>query len=248
MDPRGKTALVTGGAHRVGKAITLMLARSGANVVVNYRSSQDAARETVAQAQELGVEALAVQCDVAELESVRSMAATVRQHFGGVDILVNAASLFEKHPFPTDDLGPWHRVTRVTIDGAFYVSNELVPGMLERGEGLVVNIVDLSAWQPWPGFMAHGVSKAALLAMTRQMALELAPAVRVNAVAPGPVLPPPDYGPEKLARTAARTLLNRWGRPEDVARAVAYLVEADYVTGDVLTVDGGERWGCRKAG
>ena len=118
--------------------------------------------------------------------------------------------------------------------------------MRQRGEGAIVNIVDLSAWEPWPHFAAHSVGKAALLALTRQLALEFAPEVRVNAVAPGPVLPPPNYSAEKIARTAARTLLERWGTPEDVAGAVLFLIQADYITGDTITVDGGERHAGRK--
>jgi NAD(P)-dependent dehydrogenase (short-subunit alcohol dehydrogenase family) len=246
MNIAGKTALVTGGAHRVGKAITLMLAQNGANVVVNYNSSAEAARQTVAEAEALGVEAMAIQCDVSVLDSVKQMAQTVKDRFGGVDILVNSADLFGKHPVPTADYSVWHRVIDITIHGAFYVSNEFAPMMLARGSGAIVNIVDLSAWLPWPNFTAHSVAKSGLLAMTRQMALELAPTVRVNAIAPGPVLPPPDYDETALARVTTRTLLERWGSAEDVAFAVKYLIEADYVTADVMRVDGGEMYGYRK--
>lgn len=247
MNIVGKTALVTGGAHRVGKAITMMLAQQGANVVVNYHSSAAAAQQTIAEAKALGVEAMAIQGDVSVLDDVQRMVHLVQERFGGVDILVNSADLFGKHPFPTDDYTVWHRVTNVTIHGAFYVSNEISPLMLARGSGVIVNIVDLSAWLPWPNFTAHSVAKAALLAMTKQMALELAPRVRVNAVAPGPVLPSPDYDDATLARIANRTLLNRWGAAEDVAAAVKYLIEADYVTAEVIRVDGGELYGQRKA-
>lgn len=246
MDPKGKVALITGGAHRVGKAITLMLARAGAQVVIDYYSADAAARATAAEAESLGVEAMAVQCDVADWAQVQALAAAVEQRFGGVDIIVNGASLFATMPFPTDDLETWHRVTAISIDGPFYVCNALAPSMLRRGGGVIVNLVDLSAWEPWPKFMAHAVGKAALLALTRQLALELAPTVRANAVAPGPVLPPPNSTAQREAATAARTLLGRWGSPEDVAAAVRYLIEADYVTGEVLTVDGGERYGHRK--
>nr|HMN31731.1 SDR family oxidoreductase [Caldilineaceae bacterium] len=121
-----------------------------------------------------------------------------------------------------------------------------VPTMQQRGGGVIVNIVDLSAWNPWPDFLAHAVGKAGLLAMTRQLALELAPLIRANAVAPGPVLPPPGYSEAQAAVSAAHTLLERWGTPQDVARAVLYLIDADYVTGDVVTVDGGERWAHNK--
>ena len=246
MEIAGKVALVTGGAHRVGKAITMMLAKAGAHVVVNYYSASTEAEQTVAEAQALGVHARAIQCDVAEWTEVQSMADAIIEEFGGVDIIVNSASLFDKMPFPTDDLSTWHRVTAVSIDGPFYVCNALAPSMLARGGGSIVNIVDLSAWEPWVNFTAHSVSKAALLAFTKQLALELAPTIRANAVAPGPVLPPPNYDERQAEKTARRTLLRRWGTPEDVAFAVRYLLEAEYVTADVITVDGGERYGHRK--
>jgi 3-oxoacyl-[acyl-carrier protein] reductase/pteridine reductase len=114
--------------------------------------------------------------------------------------------------------------------------------MLERGGGAIINIVDMAAWQPWRGFAAHAVGKSALMGLTRQLALELAPTVRVNAVAPGPVLPPVGFSEKQIESFGGRTLLGRWGTPEDVAQAVRYLIAADYVTGEVITVDGGERY------
>jgi 3-oxoacyl-[acyl-carrier protein] reductase/pteridine reductase len=246
MNPIGKTALITGGAVRVGKAITLELARAGANVVVNYHSSADAAEETCSESCTFGVGALAVQADIGDREQVERMVARAVDRFGSVDILINSASLWQQTPFPTDNLDNWHRVTNILINGSFYCANAVAPLMLARGEGAIVNIVDLSAFDPWPNFIAHSVGKSALLALSRQLALELAPAVRVNAIAPGPVLPPPDYDEAKIARTARKTLLNRWGTPEDVAEAVLFFVKADYVTGEVLAVDGGEHFAHRK--
>ncbi|MCZ7545239.1 MAG: SDR family oxidoreductase [Anaerolineae bacterium] len=243
METAGKNALITGGAHRVGKAITLALARAGANVIVNYYSAAQEAEATAAEARALGVEALSIRADVSDDAQVAAMVEAAQARLGPVDILVNSASRFEKIAIPTDDLDIWRRVTRTSIDGAFYCANAVAPMMLEKGAGVIVNIVDLSAWEPWRHFTAHSVGKAGLLALTRQLALELAPAVRANAVAPGPVLPPPDYDAAQRARIARRTLLERWGSPEDVAGAVLYLVSADYVTGEVIVVDGGERFG-----
>lgn len=241
MDIQGKVALVTGGATRVGKAITLMLASAGANVVVNYNTSANAAATTVAEAQALGVDAFAIQCDVSDWTSVQRMADAVFERLGGVDILVNSASDFSQTPIPTMEMETWHRVTRVSIDGTFYVTNVFVPSMLKRGGGAIVNIIDLSAWQPWSRFTAHAVGKAGMLALTRQFALELAPTIRVNALASGPVLPPDNHPQESIERVANRTLLKRWGTPADAANAVRYLIEADFVTGSVLVVDGGEQ-------
>jgi len=246
MNPKGKTALIKGRAVRVGKAITLALAEAGANVVINYNSSAKAAEETAVSAQKFNVGTLAVQANVGDAEQVAAMVAAAKAKFGGVDILINSASLWRQTPFPTDDFTDWHRVTNILINGAFYCANAVAPLMLARGEGAIVNIIDLSAYEPWPNFMAHSVGKSALLAMSRQLALELAPAVRVNAVAPGPVLAPPDYSDEKIAQTAAKTLLNRWGTAEDVADAVMFFVKASYVTAETLAVDGGQRFGHRK--
>ncbi|PWH20800.1 MAG: hypothetical protein DDG58_00515 [Ardenticatenia bacterium] len=248
MDPHGKTALITGGAHRLGKAITLALAQSGCHVVINYHRSKEAAETTAAEARRYGVDVLTYQADVADYEQVNCMIQAAAERFGNIDILVNSASPFDRTPFPTNDLSAWHRVIAVLVHGAFYCANAVAPLMLQRGEGLIINIADLSAWQPWPGFVAHSVGKAALLALTRQLALELAPTVRVNALAPGLILPPPDYTPSRMECAAQRTLLRRWGNPEDVTRAILYLVAADYVTGEVMVIDGGELLGRSKLG
>jgi NAD(P)-dependent dehydrogenase (short-subunit alcohol dehydrogenase family) len=243
MNIEGKTALITGGAHRVGKAITMTLARAGANVVVNYYSSDKAAQETVAEAQALGVGGLAVQADVGDMEQARGLVAAGADEFGAVDILVNSASIWQKTPLPMGDFRDWHRVLGVLLDGSMVLADAVAPMMQERGEGAMVNIVDLSAWKPFPGYVAHSVGKAGLLALTRSLAIELAPEVSVNAIAPGPVLPPPGYTQAQIDRIAGRTLKGRWGSAQDIAGAVRFLVEADYITGEVIVVDGGERFG-----
>ncbi len=246
MKIAGKTALVTGGAIRVGKAISLGLARAGAHVAINYNRDAAAALETVAEARALGVKACAIQADISDWGQVQRLFGEIHAELGPVDILVNNASIFRKTPVPTTDLADWQAVTGVLINGAFYVSNLAAADMLAGEGGVMINIVDLTAWEAWPGFAGHVVGKSALLALTRQLAIDLAPKVRANAIAPGPILPPPDYTPEHIQRTAAKTLLDRWGCPEDISRAVNFLVESDYINADVMTVDGGERYGHRK--
>lgn len=248
MKIQSKVALVTGGAVRVGREITLALARAGADVVVNYHTSGEEALETCAEAEGFGVRALAVQADISDQQQVQQMVDKAVAELGGVDILVNSASLWRQTPFPMTDLTDWHRVTNILINGSFYCANQVAPLMLSAGEGAIVNIVDLSVFEPWLNYTAHCVGKSAVLALNRQLALELAPTVRVNAVAPGAVLPPPDFDQERIAQTAHRTLLNRWGSPADVAGAVLFFVQADYITGEVLRVDGGEQFGHRKRG
>ncbi len=246
MEIKDKVALVTGGAHRVGKAIALRLARAGANMIITYHTSAAPAQDTVAELQTLGRKAVALPCDIADYQQVQALVAQIQERFGVLDILVNNADRWEATPFPTEDIEPWLRVTSTTIHGSYYVCNSCAPLMLTQNRGAIINIVDISVLEAWPNFTAHAVSKSALLAMTRQFALELAPTIRVNAIAPGPVLPPPDFSPEKVAHSARKTLLNRWGRPEDVAHAAQFLVEADYITGDTIFVDGGQRYGHRK--
>jgi 3-oxoacyl-[acyl-carrier protein] reductase/pteridine reductase len=243
MEVKGRTALITGGAHRVGRAITLGLARAGANVIVNYHSSVEAADKTTAEARAFGVKALAYQANIADSNEVESMMAAARDTFGFVDILVNSASDFTPFPFPTSDFSVWHRTINVLIHGPFYCANALAPSMLARGEGNIINIIDQTAVEPWPQFGPHGVGKAGLLAFTRQLALELAPHVRANAVSPGPSIPPTRLNEVQRQRLARRNLLGRWGGGEEVAKAVLYLIDADFVTGEVIVVDGGERYG-----
>lgn len=249
MRLQGTVALVSGGAHRVGKAIALELARAGAHLVINYHSSEEEAQQTAKEIQTLGVEALVVRCDVTDLPSVQAMYAKVFHHFGRLQILVNSASAFEFIPFPIreeaalHDYQRWHRVVDILIDGAFYMSNTFAPLLMAQNSASIVNILDNSIVQPWPNLSAHVTGKSGLLGLTRQLALEMAPAVRVNAVAPGPVLAPEGYSSEQMHRVAQRTLLKRWGNPQDIGKAVCFLCEADYITAEVLHVDGGERYG-----
>ena len=240
MEIQGKTALITGGAVRVGRVISLALAQAGANIAVHYHASGNEAETVIAEARSLGVQAASFQADLAEPGQAEALARQVLQRFGGVDILVYGASHFQTTPFPAADPVLFRRITAVSIDGAFHLVNALAPTMRERGSGCIITLVDSSAWKPWHNFTAHAVGKAGLLALTRQFALELAPAVRANAIAPGPVLPPAHFTPEKIARDASRNPLGRWGSPRDVADAVLYLVKADFLTGVVLPVDGGE--------
>ncbi|NOX31785.1 MAG: SDR family oxidoreductase [Actinobacteria bacterium] len=246
MDLDGKTALVTGAAKRVGRVIALTLAKAGANVVINYNSSADDAEATASEAEALGVGAMTFAADVGDYDAVGLMVEAAKAKFGGIDVLVNNASSFHADPFPTSDLTVWNQAISTLVNGPFYCTNLVAPSMLERGGGVVVS-GDLSAFEAWPGYMAHAVGKSAILAMTRQFALELAPTIRANAIVPGPALRPHDYDDGRYQRTADKTLLGRWGTPDEMAHGVKYLVEADYVTGEYIIIDGGQQYGHRKA-
>ena len=247
MELEAKTALVTGGAKRVGRVISLMLAEAGANVVINYNTSLDEAEATASEVEALGVQALPVAADVGDHTQVESMVEAATHRFGGIDVLVNNASTFISDPFPTTDLTVWQRSIDTLVNGPFYCTNLVAPSMLERGGGVIVSVGDLSAFEAWPGYIGHAVGKSAILAMTRQFALELAPTVRANAIVPGPALRPHDYDDGRYQRTADKTLLGRWGTPEEMAHGVKFLIEADYITGEYIVIDGGQRYGHRKA-
>jgi NAD(P)-dependent dehydrogenase (short-subunit alcohol dehydrogenase family) len=242
MDPQGKVALITGGGIRVGRAIALGLAGAGAHVVVHYNASAGPAEETAAAARRLGVDAIAVQADLTEPTSAPMVVQAALERFGRVDILVHAASPFIRGSLFQVDLGTWRQLMGVLVESFLLLVQGLAPGMVQRGEGAVVAILDAGAFRPWPGHLAHGVGKTALWALARSLAVELAPQVRVNAVVPGPVLPPPNSTAERQARLAAGTLLGRWGTPQDIVDAVIFLVRSGYITGEAIRVDGGEQW------
>lgn len=238
MDLADRVALVTGGARRVGRSLTLALARGGADVVVNYLHSEADARQTVAEVEALGRRGLALQADVSSRSQVTAMIDRVGQEFGRLDVVVNSASIFRSTPFLAIGDEDWDRVLAVNLTGPFLVM-QAAAALLAAHEGLIVNMADLSALQPWPGFAHHSVSKAGLVQLTRVAARALGPRIRVNCIAPGTVLPPEDYTQEQIADLRDRTALKRLGSPADVARALLFLVESDFVTGEVVVLDGG---------
>jgi NAD(P)-dependent dehydrogenase (short-subunit alcohol dehydrogenase family) len=238
MDAAGRVAIVTGGAHRVGRALSLGLARAGADVVVHYNASEEQALETVAAIEALGRRAVAVRADLGQADQVDRPVRTAAE-LGRLDILVNSASLFERAPIDDIDADAWDRVLAVNLRAPFLLARSASPLMRETAPGLIVNIADLSAFQAWPSFAHHAVSKAGLVHLTRVLARALAPAIRVNAIAPGTVLPPEGFQGEDYAGGKDRRVLEREGSPDDVVNALLYLVAADFVTGQTLVADGG---------
>ena len=212
MQPKDKVALVTGAAHRVGKAIASRLARHGCHIVLNYRSSGEAACQTRAELAALGVQVLPIQADVSDPAAVEAMVTQAMAHFGHIDILVNSAASFVETPFPAMSLADWDTVINTNLRGPFLCAHAVAPHMLTLKEGLIVNITDLSAYSPAQNMLAHSVAKAGLISLTQALALELRPTIRVNAIAPGPVIPPPHYDDATNHRVARRTLLKRWGQ------------------------------------
>ena len=243
MDLHGKVALVTGGAVRVGKAIALALADAGADIAFSYNSSMDAAVATAEAIEMRGRQALAFRADQSQAEQVAALVGATVAQWGRLDVLVNSASLWLRTPWAELDEAAWDHLLDINLKGPFLCARAAAPHVAAHGDGAIVNIVDLSAAVPFPNYMPHSTAKAGLWNLTQALAMELAPAVRVNAVAPGPVLPPPEYTQKQIAATARRTLLGRWGCAEDVAQAVVFLAQAPYITGVLLPVDGGEHLG-----
>jgi NAD(P)-dependent dehydrogenase (short-subunit alcohol dehydrogenase family) len=208
-------------------------------VVVHYNRSAEAAAEVVREIEGAGGEATSIGADLEQMAEVERLAGEAELAFGPLDILVNNASIFPAEAFPDVDLAVWESTFAINLRAPFFLTQRIGLGMKERGRGVVINLADLAGIQAWRGYSAHSISKAGLIHLTRIAARALAPEVRVAAIAPGAVLPPADTSAAELQALADLAPLERIGSPEDVVRALLYLIGADFVTGEVLVVDGG---------
>lgn len=234
----GKSALVTGGAKRIGRAIALALARAGADVTITFLSSESQAVRTMEELVALGSNAQAVECDVRSEGSVRqAVEAAVGLH-GRLDIVVNNAAVFETAALDRMDVAQWDAVFETNARGPFLVAREALAA-LRSTRGRIVNIGSLGGLRAWPGHAHYCASKAALHMLTQAMAKAFAPEVSVNCVAPGWIEFPQDR-PELAARFAAKAPMRRNGTPEEVAQAVLFFAAGtEFITGQILSVDGG---------
>ncbi|HMM29625.1 MAG TPA: SDR family oxidoreductase [Aggregatilineaceae bacterium] len=247
MDLEHKVALVTGGAHRVGKAIALALADAGAHVVIHYGSSEAEAHETVRELKSRGVQALAVQADLGDPAAIKRLFEAVSERFNRLDILVNSAANFVKQPFDEVTLDDWKTVMQVNLRAPFFCTQQaarLMRAVHRPADqpAAIVNISDLAGVYPWRDFVQHGVAKAGLIHLTKISARELGPDVRVNAITPGAILPPSNLSPDspRWKRMGESVPLLRTGHPDYVAQTAIFLAQNDYITGAVIPVDGGE--------
>jgi pteridine reductase len=240
IDLRGKVALVTGSARRVGRAIALELATQGMHQVVHHSGSDQAAEETARDIRALGVEALIVKADLRQPEAIQRLFETVRVGYARLDLLVNSAANFKAQPILEVSLEEWREVLDVNLTAPFLCSQHAARLMREHEGGAIVNILDVGALRPWKKYPHHSVAKTGLLRLTEILALSLAPDIRVNAVSPGMVMRSENLPPEQWARLEQRLPLQRAGEPSDVAQAVAFLAGQPFITGEVLRVDGGE--------
>jgi NAD(P)-dependent dehydrogenase (short-subunit alcohol dehydrogenase family) len=222
----GKTALVTGGARRVGRAIVEELARAGCRVVIHHHASADEAQRLASTV----AGAMVVQADLRHPDAAASVVGAAK-----LDILVNSAADYQRTPLLQLGDETWARMLELNVT----VPMSLMREAARVGVACIVNVVDVAAWQPWPHWSAYATSKAALLHLSRCLALELAPATRVNCVAPGTAIFPDDWDEHRRAAQLRKIPLGRVGTPADVARAVRFLCEEEYLTGVCIPVDGG---------
>ena len=237
----GKTALVTGGARRLGATIARRLHAAGANLLIHYRDSEADANALIAEMNAARAKSAAnVKAELLAPIAPRALVSAAKDAFGGLDILVNNASSF--FPVPIGQIEPshWEELVGSNLRAPLFICQQAAPELAER-EGCIVNIVDIHAERPLKGYPVYTIAKAGLAAMTRSLALELAPRVRVNGVAPGAIAWPEDgqFDPAERARVIATTPLARTGSAEDIAQAVHFLTVAAYVTGQIIAVDGG---------
>jgi len=235
----GKVALVTGGAIRVGRVICQALAGRGASIAFTYLPGEPVEDATQTFEVSETSKVLALPMDVREPGAPQRVVEQIIARFGRLDILVNNASVWLRAPFLEITREAWQAALDINLTGPFLMSQAVAPHMLKQQSGLIVNITDLSAYQTWKEYAHHAATKAGLVALTRVMAAELAPHIRVNAIAPGTVLLPDGATDAKRQWAESNSLLKRVGRPEDVARTVLFLVDSDFTTGAVYFVDGG---------
>lgn len=238
----GKTVLVTGAAKRVGSAIAGELHRAGANVAIHYRTAAAAAQALADEFNSLRPNsAICLQADLLDLDALSALVENTVAHFGRLDALVNNASSFFATPLGKISAADWDDLLGSNLKAPLFLTQAAAPH-LRAAQGAVVNITDIHAERPLAGYPLYCAAKAGLLGLTRALAIELAPQVRVNAVAPGAILWPDDgaFDPPTREAIVAHTLLKRTGDPQDIARVVRFLLDdAAYVTGQVINVDGG---------
>lgn len=242
MELDGRVALVTGAGTRVGRVIALALGKAGMRVGVHYAGSEKGARETAEEIIAGGSDARTLPGDLMDPATAPRLVEHIAKVFGSLDVLVNSAAVMLRTPVGEVLVEDWDAMFALNLRAPFFLSQAAARVMRERGS--IVNIADLAAFETWRGYIPHSITKAGIVQMTRGLAHALAPRIRVNAVAPGPVLLPEGWTKEQADKLIATTPLGHLGSPEDVAQAVLYLLSADYVTGETIIVDGGRHIRC----
>jgi len=241
MELKSKTAIVTGGAVRIGKAITLALAREGCDILIHYGRSVDQARSTLASVTVMGVKAAIHQADLSDPAAVRTIIPAAVSNFGRVDILVNNGAIFMPGGLMETTEELWDRQIAINLKAPFFLSQAFAKQIPEDGRGAIVNITDARIYRTAADHIAYRLTKDSLVTMTESLAQDLAPQITVNALALGAILPPPGMGEEHLTKLSqTRIPLGVHGSPELVADNLLHLLKQDFLTGVTIRVDGGE--------
>jgi pteridine reductase len=238
MELDGRVALVTGAGTRVGRVIALALGKVGMRVGVHYMGSEKGARQTAEEITAGGSDARTLPGDLTDPATGPRLVEHAHKVFGTIDVLINSAAVMLRTPVGEVLVEDWDAMFALNLRAPFFLSQAAARVMEKRG-GAIVNIADLAAFETWRGYIPHSITKAGIVQMTRGLAHALAPKIRVNAIAPGPVLLPEGWTQDQADKLISTTPLGRLGSPEDVAQAVLYLLNADYVTGETIIVDGG---------
>jgi pteridine reductase len=240
VELRGRNALVTGAGQRIGRAIAYGLIRRGVNVAIHYLRSEHGAKATMMEGEVAGVRVAMLKADLGDAAAAEALPARAAEALGGtgLDIAVLSAAVMERRPLADVTPADWDRVMNVNLRGTFFAAKGAAAVMGERG-GAIVALADLAAFQRWRNYPVHSISKAGVVALTELLARTLAPKIRVNAVAPGAVLLPEGWDAAARDQLVASTPLGRMGTPDDVVRAVLFVLENDFVTGTTVVVDGG---------
>jgi glucose 1-dehydrogenase len=242
MELRGKVALITGGAVRVGRALTLALAEAGCDVFIHFGRSAGPARKTQADARSFGVKAYIHSADLADVEAVQGVVPAVLEHFGRLDVLINSAAIFpEEDSFAATDLALWDRLFAVNLRAPYLLNQAFAAQVPPGSQGKVINVLDARLRRPAPDHFVYRLTKGGLWTMTEMLAHELAPRITVNAVALGAILPPPGADISYLENLAQTQVpLKEPGSPEIAAQNVLHLLRQDFLTGVIVPIDGGQ--------
>jgi NAD(P)-dependent dehydrogenase (short-subunit alcohol dehydrogenase family) len=238
--PEARNALVTGAAKRLGRAIALDLARHGWNVGIHHNASEREARVTCEDARAAGVKAALVKADLAREEETERIVEQATRELGPLTALINSASMFENDQWYSADRASWDKHMQVNLRSPLVLIQNFAKQLPKDCEGAIVNLLDQRLFKPVPDFLSYGVSRAGLHWLTITLAQALAPRIRVNAVAPGPTLKGARQTPAHFEQERTTTILGRGSEPQDICDAVRYLLEARAVTGQTITVDGGQ--------
>ena len=240
MNLQKRVALITGAAHRVGKAIALGLAKEGMKIALHFNQSQEQVNQTLEEIKALGAEAFAIQGNFADVAQIKNVVKKCQEHFKQIDVLINNAALYFKTPVGETSEPEWDDLLGINLKAPYFCAQYVSDLMKQKKRGKIINITDVAGISPWPEFIPYSASKAGLIAVTKGLAKALAPNIQVNAIASGTILMSEDATEEYKTEIKDSTLLKKLGTPEDIVNAAIFLLKgSDFITGEVVVVDGG---------